>query len=61
MTMNDSNDKKYIFPNGRILTREQIFESKEMFHREQAKLPYEEKVEMVKDLQKIIKNMRLKK
>lgn len=56
--MNDSNDKKYIFPNGKVMTREEIFESKEKFHREQAKLSYKEKIEIVMNLQKIARNIR---
>jgi len=37
----------------KLITREYLFENKEKFHREQAKLPFEEKIKMLVKLQEI--------
>ncbi len=42
----------------RIITREDLFKAKERFHKEQAKLPFEEKIRIVVELQKIANNIR---
>lgn len=42
---------------GRIITRRDLFKKKEEFHREQAKLPFEEKIKIFVQLQKIAKNV----
>ncbi len=52
---------KIIMKGNRIMTRRQLFEKKEEFHREQAKLPFEEKIKILTQLQKIassIENLR---
>jgi|GEM_PF-1330674 len=48
-----SNGVKIIMKGNRIITRRDLFEKKEEFHREQAKLPFEEKIKMLVQLQKI--------
>ena len=44
---------KIITKGNRIITRRELFEKKEEFHREQAKLPFEEKIKILTRLQKI--------
>ncbi len=42
---------------GRIKTLEDLFESKARFHRDRAKLPFEEKIEIVVKLQRLAKEV----
>jgi|YelNatPaOPRAMG01_1025707.scaffolds.fasta_scaffold34764_5 hypothetical protein len=51
-------EKKIIFDKDKILTREEIFEGKERFHQEQAKLPFEEKIKILVKLQKIARSIK---
>lgn len=44
----------------KILKKEDIYRQKEIFHREQAKLPFEEKIKILIQLQKIAKNIKRK-
>lgn len=48
-----SNGVKIIIDGNRPITRRDLFEKKEEFHREQAKLPFEEKIKILVQLQKI--------
>jgi hypothetical protein len=50
--------QKIIFDKDKILTREEIFEGKERFHKEQAKLPFEEKIKILVELQKIARSIK---
>jgi hypothetical protein len=42
---------------GRIKALEDLFESKAQFHRDRAKLPFEEKIEIVVKLQRLAKEV----
>lgn len=42
----------------RIITRSDLFKKKEEFHKEQAKLPFEEKIKILVNLQKIANTIR---
>jgi len=44
---------KIILHDGRIMTRKELFASKEKFHKQQAKLPFREKIRILIQLQKI--------
>ncbi|MBL7074943.1 hypothetical protein ISS37_06870 [candidate division KSB1 bacterium] len=48
-----SNGVKIITKGNSTITRRDLFEKKEEFHREQAKLPFEEKIKILVQLQKI--------
>lgn len=50
--MND-NDLKIITHDNRIIILNELYKEHELSHREQAKLPYQEKVRIVVELQKI--------
>ncbi|MGB9877369.1 MAG: hypothetical protein ACPLPS_06335 [bacterium] len=50
--------QKIILDKDKILTREEIFKGKERFHKEQAKLPFEEKIKILVELQKIARNIK---
>lgn len=51
---NVKSDKIKIFiRNGRVITRKQLFENKDKFHKEQANLPFEEKISILIKLQEI--------
>ncbi|HOK57320.1 MAG TPA: hypothetical protein PKV21_05140 [bacterium] len=47
--------------NGKVIKREDIFKRKDIFHKEQAKLPFEKKIEILVTLQKIARNVKGKK
>ena len=47
------NEIKIAIKKDRIITRKKLFESKEKFHKEQAKLPFEEKIKILVKLQEI--------
>ena len=48
---------KIIIKDNRIVTRQDLFKKKEEFHREQANLPFEEKIKILVQLQKIASNI----
>lgn len=51
---NEKIDKmKIAIKKNRVITREKLFEHKEKFHKEQAKLPFEEKINILIKLQEI--------
>lgn len=43
---------------GRLITREEFFRENEKFHEDRAKLPFEEKVKILVELQKIAAGIR---
>lgn len=49
---------KIVTKNNKIITRRQLFKKKKEFHREQAKLPFEEKIEILLNLQKIVNSIK---
>jgi len=53
-----TSQKKIIINKGNIITRAELFEKKEQFHKEQAKLPFEEKIKILVKMQKIAKNIK---
>jgi hypothetical protein len=48
-----NNNKKYLIRDKKIITREYLFRKKDEFHKNQAKLPFEEKIKILVELQKI--------
>ncbi len=42
----------------KVISRKELFEKKEQFHREQAKLPFEEKIRILIRLQEIAQSIR---
>jgi len=48
-----NNNKKYLVRDKKIITREYLFMKKNEFHNNQAKLPFEEKIKILVELQKI--------
>lgn len=51
-------DIKIIMKNGKVVTRSDLFKKKEDFHKEQAKLPFEEKIKILVNLQKIANSIK---
>lgn len=51
-------DIKIIMKNGKVVTRRDLFKKKEDFHKEQAKLPFEEKIKILVNLQKIANSIK---
>lgn len=51
-------DIKIIMKNGKVVTRSGLFKKKEDFHKEQAKLPFEEKIKILVNLQKIANSIK---
>lgn len=49
-------DKKFMVRDAKIVNREYLFKKKEAFHKAQAKLPFEEKIKILIELQKIAVN-----
>jgi len=47
---------KILIKGNKIITRKKLFEKKEKFHLEQAKLPFEEKIRILVRLQEIAKS-----
>lgn len=47
------NEKKIAIKNNIVVTRQELFESNEKFHKEQAKLPFEEKIKILVRLQEM--------
>jgi len=46
-------DKGFVISKKRIIDREDLFSRNEKFHKEQARLPFEEKIKMLVKLQEI--------
>ncbi|HOK09949.1 MAG TPA: hypothetical protein PLT82_01240 [Candidatus Hydrogenedens sp.] len=61
--INISNKKSNIkiIRKGKEITRNKIFKEKERYHKEQAKLPFEEKIKILVKLQKIAEGITGKK
>jgi hypothetical protein len=53
MRRKNSSQMKIVTRGNRIITRKELFAKKEDFHREQAKLPFEEKIKILTRLQEI--------
>jgi hypothetical protein len=51
--MKITDNTKFIWFNGKIIIRNYLFEKKKEFHRNQAKLPFDEKIKILVKLQKI--------
>lgn len=58
MASNKATEVKIIMSGSRIITRRELFKQKERFHRKQARLPFEEKIKIVVNLQKIANSIR---
>ena len=52
--MNKAKDVKIVMEDNRIITRMELFKKKELFHKELAKIPFEEKIKILISLQKIV-------
>ena len=50
-------NKKIVMRDNRVITRRDLFEKKEEFHKKQAKLPFEEKIKILMQLQKIVNSI----
>jgi len=53
-----SSQMKIITRGNRIITRKELFEKNEAFHKQQAKLPFEEKIKILIRLQEIASKIR---
>jgi len=58
MLNEESKEKKIIIVENRAITRRELFERKEQFHKEQAKLPFEEKIKILVNMQKIVSGIK---
>lgn len=47
--------RKIVFNKKKILSQKELFKEKERFHKEMARLPFEEKIKILSRLQKIAK------
>jgi hypothetical protein len=47
------NTMKIVLQDGKVMTRKELFARKEKFHKQQAKLPFREKIQILIQLQKI--------
>ena len=57
--LNEKTSQKKIFINeNKIITRKDLFERKEQFHKEQAKLPFEEKIKILVKMHEIAKSIK---
>lgn len=52
--MNKDKNAKIVMGDNRIITRMELFKKKELFHKELAKIPFEEKIKILISLQKIV-------
>jgi hypothetical protein len=50
--------RKIVFSKKRVLSQKELFEEKERFHKELAKLPFEEKIKILGKLQRIAKEIK---
>ncbi len=55
--MNKEEEIKIVMGDNRIITRKELFKRKEIFHKELAKIPFEEKIKILIYLQKIVNNI----
>ena len=55
--MNKEEEIKIVIGDNRIITRNELFKRKEIFHKELAKIPFEEKIKMLIYLQKIVNSI----
>ncbi len=55
--MNKEEEIKIVMGDNRIITRKELFKRKEIFHKELAKMPFEEKIKMLICLQKIVNSI----
>jgi len=53
MEQKDIGEIKIVISKNKIITRKKLFEDKENFHKEQARLPFEEKIRILVKLQEI--------
>lgn len=53
MEEKDIEKTKIVMGENKIITRKKLFEDKENFHKEQARLPFEEKIRILIKLQEI--------
>jgi len=53
MEQRDIEEIKIVISENKIITRKKLFEDKENFHKEQARLPFEEKIRILVKLQEI--------
>jgi len=51
--MEEDKEMRIFMGEDKLISREKLFESKANFHREQARLPFEEKIKILVRLQKI--------
>ena len=58
MATKKSEEMKIIMKDNKIITRRELFKRKERFHKELAKLPFEEKIKILVRLQKIAYDIR---
>lgn len=56
-TKKSSKEMRILWRGGKIITRKELFEKKEKFHKEQAKLPFEEKIKILIRLQEIAQSI----
>lgn len=57
MTNKKTEETRIVIRGSREITRRDLFKKKEEFHREQAKLPFEEKIKILIRLQKIVNSI----
>ncbi|MEW6200763.1 MAG: hypothetical protein AB1546_02220 [bacterium] len=58
MKTKQNEETKIIWKDNKAITRSELFESKERFHKERAKMPFEEKIKILVRLQKIASSIR---
>jgi len=58
MKKNDNDEMKIVMDEDKIITRKKLFDDKEKFHKEQARLPFEEKIKILITLQKIANSIK---
>lgn len=47
-------NKKIELRSGRVVTMDELFKAKEQFHRELARLPFEEKIKILMNMRRIV-------
>lgn len=57
MTNKKAEETRIVIRGSRAITRRDLFKKKEEFHKEQAKLPFEEKIKILIRLQKIVNSI----
>lgn len=53
MKQKDKDEIKVVMSGNKIISRKKLFEEKENYHKQQARLPFEEKIKILIELQKI--------